>query len=76
MKEIKEWEAVVNINDKHISAIPLPGCFISGEIEGRKVFLETEFVDLSKLIIKDIRWELLLSRWGKAFLFGKIRKFY
>ena len=76
MKEIKEWEAVVNINGKHIRAIPLPGCFISGEIDGKKVLLETEMIDLSKLIIRDIRGKLLLSRWGKAFLFGKFRKFY
>ena len=76
MKEIKEWEAVSEFNGKHVIAIPLPGCFIAGEIDGKKVFLETELIDLSKLIIKDIRWKLLLSKWGKAFLFGKIRKFY
>ena len=76
MKEIKEWEAVVIINDKHIRAIPLPGCFILGEIDRRKVFIETDLVDLSKLIIRDIRWELLLSRWSKAFLFGRFGKLY
>lgn len=76
MKEIKQWEALVNIDGKYISAIPLPGCFISGEIDGKKVLLETELVDLSKLIIKDIRGKLLLSRWGKAFLFGKFKKLY
>lgn len=76
MKEIKDWEAVLEFNGKLTRAIPLPGCFIIGEIDGRRISIETDLVDLSKLIIRDTRWKLLLSRWGKAFLFGKFGELY
>ena len=76
MKEIKDWEASSEFNGKYVSTIPLPGCFISGKINGKNIIIETELVDFSKLIIKDIRLKLLLSRWGKAFLFGKFGKLY
>lgn len=61
MKEIKNWEAVICKNGKYERALPLPGCYISGEIDGKKVIIETSMVDLSHLTIRDIRRQFLLS---------------
>lgn len=77
MKEIKDWEAIEEIEDgKKVHAIPLPGCYILGKIDGKDILLKTDFVDLNKLIIRDIRRKFLFPRWSKAFLFRGFRKLY
>ena len=49
MKEIKDWEAIEEIEDgKKVHAIPLPGCYILGKIDGKDILLKTDFVDLNK----------------------------
>lgn len=53
MKEIKNWEALCYKNGKYQKALPLPGCYISGELDGEKVVIKTLMIDFSKLIIQD-----------------------
>ena len=54
MKEIKNWEALILKNGEYQKALPLPGCFISGELDGKNVIIQTINVDFSKLMIEDI----------------------
>lgn len=51
MKEIKDWEAKVIINGVEQVGLPLPGCFIEGEIEGERVKKEALDIDMTKLIM-------------------------
>lgn len=53
MKEIKNWEALILKDDKYQKGLPLPGCYISGELDGENVLVHTVNIDFSKLIILD-----------------------
>lgn len=53
MKEIKNWEALSYKNGEYRKALPLPGCYISGELDGEMVLIKTLMIDFSKLIIQD-----------------------
>ena len=55
MKKIANWEALVKgKNEKYEIAIPIPGCYISGHIEGKETILETSYIDLSSLTAMDL----------------------
>lgn len=54
MKEIKNWEALILKDGKYQKALPLPGCFISGEMDGKNIIVQTINIDFGKLIIEDI----------------------
>ncbi len=41
-------------NEKKEIAIPIPGCYISGHIEGIETILETSYIDLSSLTAMDL----------------------
>lgn len=61
MKEIKNWEAIIkDENGNEQIAILLPGCIIKGEIEEKKVEIQTIDVDISNLTITDINEEKYL----------------
>lgn len=54
MKEIDNWEALVKkSNQKYEIALPIPGCYISGEIDGENQIIETIYIDLSSLTVMD-----------------------
>lgn len=53
MKEIKNWEALVLKDGKYQNALPLPGCYISGELDGNEIIVQTINIDFGKLIIED-----------------------
>lgn len=58
MKEIKNWEALIeDENGNESIAILLPGCIIKGELEGELVKIQTIDVDISNLIITAIDGE-------------------
>ena len=54
MKEIKNWEALIFKNGEYQKGLPLPGCYISGELDGKEIIVQTIDIDFSKLIIQDI----------------------
>ena len=55
MKEIKNWEAIIEDESGNESiAILLPGCIIKGELEGKSAKIQTIDVDISNLIITGI----------------------
>ena len=53
MKEIINWEAVLKDDEKGKEkiALPLPGCIIKGDIEGKMVAIEVMDIDTSNLVI-------------------------
>lgn len=54
MKEIDNWEALVKKSDeKYETALPIPGCYISGDINGESQIIETSYIDLSSLTAMD-----------------------
>lgn len=70
MKEIKNWEAIIEDEDGNESiAILLPGCIIKGELEGKLVRVQTIDVDISDLIITStIGEEYLLYNASRTYL--------
>ena len=54
MKEIKNWEPLILKDGKYQKGLPLPGCYISGELDGKNVIIQTINIDFSKLIIEDV----------------------
>lgn len=70
MKEIKNWEALIeDENGNESIAILLPGCIIKGELEGELVKIQTIDIDISNLIITAIDWEnYLLSNPNRTYL--------
>lgn len=53
MKEIKNWEALILKDKKYQKALPLPGCYISGELDGENILIQAINIDFSKLIMED-----------------------
>lgn len=52
MKEVQNWEALIKEeNGDFKQALPLPGCFIKGEIEGNQITLENAYIDFSNFIV-------------------------
>ena len=51
MQEIKNWEAKIMIGGVELVGLPLPGCIIEGELEGKKVQKVALDIDMTKLII-------------------------
>ena len=70
MKEIKNWEAIIEDEKGNESiAILLPGCIIKGELEGELVRVKTIDVDISNLIITSPKGEeYLLYNASKIYL--------
>ena len=70
MKEIKNWEAIIETEDgKEEIAILLPGCIIKGELNEELVKIKTIDIDISNLIITDIKGEnYLLYNISKTYL--------
>ena len=70
MKEIKNWEAIIeDDNGNEEIAILLPGCVIKGELEGMLVKIKTIDIDISNLIITDINGEnYLLYNASRTYL--------
>ncbi len=54
MKEIKNWEPLILKDGKYQKGLPLPGCYISGELDGKEIIVQTINIDFSKLVIEDI----------------------
>lgn len=53
MKEIKNWEALVLKDGEYQKGLPLPGCYISGDLDGKEIIVQTINIDFSKLVIED-----------------------
>ena len=70
MKEIKNWEAIIeDENGNEEIAILLPGCIIKGELNEETVKIQTIDVDISRLIMTDINGEnYLLVDANKIYL--------
>ena len=70
MKEIKNWEAIIeDENGIEEIAILLPGCIIKGELEEELVKIQTIDIDISNLIITDINGEnYLLYNASRTYL--------
>lgn len=49
MKEVKNWRAILIEEGKIVTAIPLPGCIIEGEVEDEEKKFLTLDIDLSAL---------------------------
>lgn len=54
MKEIKNWEPLILKDGKYQKGLPLPGCYISGKLDGKEIIVQTINIDFSKLVIEDI----------------------
>lgn len=70
MKEIKNWEAVIqNEEGDEQIAIPLPGCIIKGQIEESGIKVQTKDVDMSNSIVVGLdEQEYLLAGANKEYL--------
>lgn len=70
MKEIKNWEALIeDEKGREEIAILLPGCIIKGELEEELVKIQTIDIDISNLIITDINGEnYLLYNASRTYL--------
>ena len=70
MKEIKNWEAIIeDENGNESIAILLPGCIIKGELERKSIKIQTIDVDISNLIITSTTGEeYLLYNASKIYL--------
>ena len=53
MKKIDDWEALLKSKEKYESGLPIPGCYISGKIDGVATMVETSYIDLSSLTAMD-----------------------
>lgn len=53
MKKIDDWEALLKNKEKYESGLPIPGCYISGKIDGVTTMVETSYIDLSSLTAMD-----------------------
>lgn len=48
MEQINNWEAAIkNKQGKYETALPLPGCYVLGEINGQKVIIENSYIDFT-----------------------------
>ena len=54
MKEINDWKALMYLDGKYKTALPLPGCYISGKIDNEEVLIKTSMIDFCALIVQDI----------------------
>lgn len=69
MKTIENWEVVEIINGEEHTGIPLPGCTIKGELEGKIVAIKMIEVNISRLIAIDEKEEMYsLSGAKKQYL--------
>ena len=51
MKEIKNWEALILKDGKKVTAIPLPGCIIKGELEGEEIEINATDINITSLTV-------------------------
>ena len=70
MKEIKNWEAIIeDENGEEDIGILLPGCIIKGELDDNMVKIQTIDVDISNLIVTATDGEnYLLSNPSRTYL--------
>lgn len=69
MKTIENWEVVEIIDGKEHPGIPLPGCTIKGELDGKNVTIKMIEVNISRLIAIDENEEIYsLSGAKKQYL--------
>ena len=70
MKEIKNWEAIIeDENGKEEIAILLPGCIVKGELEEQLVKIKTIDIDISNLVVTGIDGEnYLLVNVNRTYL--------
>ena len=53
MKTIDDWEALIKNKEQYEAGILIPGCYISGKIDGVTTMIETSYIDLSSLTAMD-----------------------